>query len=212
MASAGISRLPVEIIQSILLALTDIKTLKSVILSSSIFYGPFKGLEQKVIEEVTQRDFTPGLLRLALAIEILPQVTYSEVTCLAAYLGTNAENNASLSMREFHSLLNQQNISIYAMMETLCWVDHLADGFARSQLKRAPKTLKHNQDQSLSQNERNRIRHCLYRLAIHDELPMSFTKETQFIQDFIDNFSAWDIEELCRISKYLRDANLPGEL
>lgn len=209
MASAGISRLPVEMIQQVLLALTDIKTLKSVILSSSIFYGPFKGLERKVIEEVTRRDFTPGLLRLAMIIEVLARVEYSEVgdlrACLGEYLDLSHGNNISLSMREFNLLLSQKGISLHAIVGTLCWVDGHVDGFARSQLKG-----EYNQDQSLSQNERNRIRHGIYRVAIYSLLSARFEHPTEFEYCFLAMFSVWENEELFRISKYLERFDWPG--
>lgn len=214
MASTGISRLPVEMIQQVLLALPDIQTLKSAIFSSRIFYGSFKGLEQRIIEEVTQRDFTPRLLRLAMIIEILPRVRYSKVeylkACLAEHLDEIDGNSTSFSMRGFHSLLNQKNISIYAVMETMCWVDSHVDGFARSQLKGAPKTQKYNQDQSLSRNERNRIRHGIYRVAIYSLLPAWYEHPTEFEFCFLAKFSVWENEELFRISKYLKRFHLPG--
>lgn len=197
-----LKELPVELLQAILAAAPDIKTLEAAVMTGPCLYNAFKGAEEFIVRPVILRQFDTDLLHDVLATHASSKIQDWSIDQAEKFLTPYFARDQHHFVDSMEWKLSQAR-SIGRFDETVQYfVDRLA-----------PKALSlytfwnglMTQGVPPTKLERNRISRSLYRFETFCNLYPSwkYALRSDTGKLYIDNFAPWENEQLVCISESL---------
>ncbi|GLA81074.1 hypothetical protein AtubIFM56815_004707 [Aspergillus tubingensis] len=197
-----LEELPVELLQSILAAAPDIKTLEAAVMTGPCLYNAFKGAEEFIVRPVILRQFDTDLLHDVLATHASSKIQDWSIDQAEKFLTPYFARDQHHFVDSMEWKLSQAR-SINRFDGT---VQYFVDRLATKAL--SIYTFWNgimSQGVPLTKLERNRISRSLYRFETFCNLYPSwkYALRSDTGKLYIDNFAPWENEQLVCVSESL---------
>ena len=206
--SASLESLPVEIQFEILERLTDLPSLNAIVHASPTCHRAYVTRRQSILAKVVSRDIGPDTVLEAQAVCMALKTDKKDGSEIRNYLKwyrNSLRNPASISIESFPLTI------ITLLPQIQCAVRFAMKDFCQAALLRHPLSNEREEHISpLSTNETRRISRAFYRFelfcTIFSEAKFGVEPDLDCMDKchlFLDNFSAWEREEIACIRDYI---------
>lgn len=203
-----LEELPVELLQAILAAAPDIKTLEAAVMTGPCLYNAFKGAEEFIVRSVVLRQFDADLLHDVLATHASSKTQDWSIDQAEKFFTSYFARDQHHFVDSMEWKLSQAR-SIGRFDGTVQYfVDHIVTKFLS--------TYTYWNDTQVvppTKLERNRISRSLYRFETFCNLYPFWKYALRYDTGklYIDNFAPWENEQLVCVSESLyKNFILPG--
>ena len=209
--SASLEGLPVELQFEILERLTDLPSLNAIVHASPPYHRAYATKRRSILAKAISRDVGPDTLLEAQAVCTALKTNKRdgfEIRGFLKWYRNSLSNPASISIESFP-------LPHIAMLSQIQWAVRFAiKDFCQATLSRHPLSNEKEENVSpLSTNETRRISRALYRFELFCTI---FSEAEGFGMEpdldcmdkchlFLDNFPAWEREEIACIRDYIID-------